>query len=53
MRRIDLYVDDPTFIKLKGLPGTISEHVRSAIKQYLDRLYQVNISASQSRREDE
>lgn len=53
MKRIDFYVDDPLFIKLKSLPGTISEHLRVAVKKYLDEMYQVNISASQSRKEDQ
>ena len=53
MRRVDLYLDDSLFIKLKSLPGTISEHVRIAVKKYLDEMYQVNISASKSRKEEE
>ena len=49
-KRLDLYVEENTYIKLKGLPGTITEHVKRAITEYLDNMYKVNVSASQSQR---
>lgn len=52
MRRINLYIEEVTYIKLKGLPGTITEHVKRALDEYLKNLYKVNISASQSKRGD-
>ena len=52
MQRINLYIEDITYIKLKGLPGTITEHVKKAIDEYLRNMYKVNVSASQSKRGD-
>lgn len=51
-KRLDLYVEDITYIKLKGLPGTMTEHIKQAIHEYLKNLYKVNVSASQSKRGD-
>lgn len=48
MVRINLFIDDSHFIQLKGMPGTISEHVRVAIREYLKNLY--NVSSSESKR---
>lgn len=53
MVRINLYIEDAQFIQLKGMPGTLSDHVRYALRDYLKNLYKVNVSASQSERGDE
>lgn len=52
MHRINLYIEEVTYIKLKGLPGTLTEHVKRAIDEYLQNMYKVNVSASQSKRGD-
>lgn len=49
MQRINLFIDDSDYITLKQLPGTLTEHVKQAIKEYLNSLYKVNVSASQSK----
>lgn len=49
MRRIDVYVEDITYISLKGLPGTISDHVKRALEQYLKDMYKINVSGSKSK----
>lgn len=53
MTRINLFIDDSDFLKLKSLPGTLSDHIRFAIRDYLKNLYKVNVSASESERGDE
>ena len=53
MRRLNLFIDDETFIKLKTLPGTMTEHIKIAIRDYLKDLYKVSASASQSQRKEE
>lgn len=53
MKRINLYIEDVTYINLKGLPGTMTEHIKRAIYDYIKNLYKVNVSASESKRGDE
>lgn len=53
MRRLNLFVDEDTFIQLKSLPGTMTEHIKLAIRDYLKDLYKVSASASQSLRKEE
>ncbi|HZX15000.1 MAG TPA: hypothetical protein VFF49_11450 [Thermodesulfobacteriota bacterium] len=49
MRRINLFIDDKDFSLLEELPGTISETIRIAIREFLQKLYKVNVSASKSK----
>lgn len=50
MKRINAYIDDVMFDRLKSLPGTISENLRSALYKYLRDLAEFNASASQSKK---
>mgnify|MGYP007071602305 CR=1 FL=1 len=52
MARINLYIETSLFNQLKELPGTLSEHVRIAIREYLARIKEFNASASQSKRKE-
>jgi len=48
MRRVNLFIDEHVFGQLKEFPGTISERIRIAIYEHLQKLNKVNVSASQS-----
>ena len=48
MRRVDLYLSQEQVDFLKNLPGTISEHIRKAVDEYIDKLHVVSASASAS-----
>lgn len=50
MKRINLYIDDTMFSHFKNLPGTLSEHIRVAMYEYLQKLKEFNATASQSKR---
>jgi len=52
MKRINLFLDETEIEYLKRLPGTLTEHIRRAIYEYLQKLSTQNVSASQSRKED-
>jgi len=53
MKRINLFVDETVFDHYKKLPGTMTEHIRRAMYEYILKLSQVNVSASQSTRKEE
>lgn len=53
MKRINLFISDEDFEYLKSKQGTLSEHIRFAIAQYIHRLRQeetrlTQVSASAS-----
>lgn len=52
MIRINVYVDEKYFNELKDLPGTISENIRFAIKEYIRSQRALNSSASASERKE-
>lgn len=52
MIRVNFLLDESTFNFLKNLPGTISEHIRRAINEYIDKIKAQQISASQSERRE-
>ena len=49
LKRKDIYITNEQVIFLSELPGTISEHIRRAIDEYIDRLKGSEASASQSK----
>lgn len=53
MKRINLYIEDSMFIQLKGLPGTMTENVKAALRDFLKEIYIVNASTSQSTRKED
>lgn len=48
MKRINANIEDSVYATLIQLPGTLSENVERAIKEYLANIYKVNVSASKS-----
>lgn len=53
MKRINLYIEDSMFLQLKELPGTLTENVKAALRDFLREIYVVNVSASKSQRKEE
>lgn len=54
MKRINAYIDETMFDRLKGLSGTLSEHLRTAISEYLQKkLHEIDISVSKSQRKED
>ena len=49
MNRINFLIDDVMLMQLKSLSGTMTEHIRRAIYEYLQKLSTQNVSASQSK----
>jgi len=58
MRRVDLFISEDYFDFLKSRPGTLSEHIRFALAEYIHKLRQEetrlaqNASASTSKRKE-
>ena len=58
MRRVDLFISEDSFNFLKFQQGTLSEHIRWAIENYIHKLRQEevrlarNASASASKRKE-
>jgi len=50
MERINVWINKQQSKFLKDLPGTLSEHIRRAIDDYIKALKGVNVSASASKR---
>ena len=50
MIRMNLLMDQDTVSFLKSLPGTVSEHIRRAIDEYIEKIKSQKISASQSKK---
>lgn len=48
MKRINFFIEDELFIQLKSLPGTMTEHIKVSIREYLKNLYTVTNSVSKS-----
>ncbi len=53
MERVDFNLGKAQRNFLENLPGTLSEHIRRAIDEYIDRLRFSNVSSSQSKRKEE
>jgi VIT1/CCC1 family predicted Fe2+/Mn2+ transporter len=53
MKRIDFYIDETLFYHLKNLSGTISEHIRRAVIEYVKKEKQLDVSSSQSKRRED
>ena len=52
MKRINLLIDETMFSHFKQLPGTLTEHIRRAMYEYLQKLHKENTSSSASKRGD-
>jgi hypothetical protein len=50
MKRINFYVEDSMYEILKEAPGTITENLRNAIREYIEKLRL--FSASESKRKE-
>ena len=49
MERVNFFLSPEKVSFLKSLPGTMTEHIRRAIDEYIDRLKGSEASASQSK----
>ena len=49
MRRKDVYITDEQVIFLSELGGTISEHIRRAIDEYIQKIKNRDITTSMSK----
>jgi len=52
LRRFDFFINEEQVKLLKNLPGNVSEHIRRAIYEYLQKLSEANVSSSASKRGD-
>ncbi len=50
MRRVNHFLDVKQVEFLEDLPGTISEHIRRAVEQYIDKVKGDKSSASLSKK---
>jgi len=50
MKRFDIYLDPEQIKYLGKLSGTVSEHVRLAIREYIESIEGKNVSASASKK---
>jgi hypothetical protein len=48
MKRIDFFLDDNQSTFLATLPGTVSEHLRRAVDEYVERKQSSKVSGSLS-----
>lgn len=53
MKRINAFITQAQFFFLTALSGTLSEHIRRAIDDYIQKMKNLNVSASQSKRKEE
>lgn len=55
MQRINLYIDKEDYEFLKKRSGTVSEHIRFAIENYIHEIQkkEVNVITSASEKEDD
>lgn len=51
MKRLNLLIDETLLERLKEVPGTLSENIRTAIVRYLHWLDEIKHSASKSRKD--
>lgn len=49
MRRTNIYITDEQVVFLSELQGTIAEHIRRAIDEYIQKIKSQTISASSSK----
>ena len=52
MVRFNFFIDEAMLEHLEVLPGTVTEHIRQALYDYLLKLQTHNASASQSTRKE-
>ncbi len=50
MKRVDFYIEDRKIEFLKKLPGTLSEHLRRATDDYVEKKKNINVSSSSSKK---
>lgn len=50
MKRIDAYIHEAQFFFITSLAGTLSEHLRRALDDYITKLKANNVSASKSKK---
>jgi len=53
MKQIHFYIDEGMLEHLNVIPGTLSQHIREALYQYLLKIQQQSVSASKSKGDDE
>jgi hypothetical protein len=53
MHRINFFIDKGQLEYLENIPLSVSEHIRRAIDEYIQRDRNLNVSSSQSKRGDE
>lgn len=53
MKRINAFITAAQFFFLATLSGTLSEHIRRALDDYIQKIKEVSVSASQSKRKEE
>jgi len=49
MKRIDLYINEVNLSFLSTLSGTVSEHIRRAIDEYIEKVKNFKVSSSLSK----
>ena len=49
MKRVSLYLDKDDYDYLRQLSGVVSEHIRSAVSEYIRNIKQLTISTSKSK----
>lgn len=52
MKRINAFITEAQFFFLTNLSGTLSEHIRRALDDYMQKLRALNVSSSQSNRKE-
>ena len=52
MKRIDAYIHEIQYFFLTSLPGTLSEHIRRALDDYIEKVKALKVSASTSKRKE-
>ena len=48
MVRFNFLIDEGMLEHLKSLPGTVTEHIRQAIYDYLQKMHVINSASSES-----
>lgn len=52
MQRVNFFLDLRSIVFLRKLPGTLSEHLRKAVREYIDKFRVNNASGSASTRKE-
>jgi len=51
MKQLHFLIDETILEHLKSLPGTVTEHIRQAIWEYLRKIHTESVSTSLSKKE--